>query len=61
MSYRSWLATPHLAQSLLSPRAGFAQGEGGAPRASSLILGLTLAMFAVAAVVELFIRLIAST
>jgi hypothetical protein len=61
MSYRSWLTTPHLARSLRSPRAGLARGEGGAPRASSLILGLTLALLVIALVVELFIRLIAAS
>jgi hypothetical protein len=61
MSYRSWLATPHLARSLLFPRAGSARGESTAPRASSLILGLTLALLVIALVVELFIRLIAAT
>ena len=61
MSYRSWLASPHLALTSFSPRAGFSRGEKGPPRASTLILGLTLAMSAVALVVEFFIRLIAAT
>ena len=67
MSYRSWLATPHLALSTFRPRAASARGEAGdpakeaAPRASSLILGLTVAMFVLALVVDLFIRWIAAT
>ncbi|MET4634720.1 MULTISPECIES: hypothetical protein [Kaistia] len=61
MSYRSWLASPHLALSLQSPRAGLARGKRRAPRASSLILGLTVAMFVLALVVDLFIRWIAAT
>ena len=61
MSYRSWLASPHLALTSFSPRAGLSRGENGTPCASTLILGLTLAMSAVALVVELFIRLIAAT
>ena len=61
MSYRSWLASPHLALTSLAPRAGLARGERGAPRASSLILGLTVAMFVLALVVDLFIRWIAAT
>lgn len=61
MSHRSWLASPHLAPTSFAPRASLARGEKGTPRASTLILGLTLAMLAVALVVELFIRLIAAT
>ncbi|MCX5517903.1 hypothetical protein OSH10_05605 [Kaistia defluvii] len=61
MSYRFWLASPDLALSLQSPRAGLARGKRGAPRVSSLILGLTVSMFLLALVVDLFNRWIAAT
>jgi len=61
MSYRSWLACAHVVLLPFSPRAPLARGERAAPRASTLILALTLALSAVALVAELFIRLIAAS
>ncbi|MCX5568212.1 hypothetical protein [Kaistia nematophila] len=62
MSYRSWLGCPHIALSTLRPRAGSARGEAGpVPRASTLILGLTVAISALVLAVDLLIRLTAAT
>jgi len=61
MSYRSWLGCPHIALSPLRPRADLARGEARAPRASTLIFGLTVAISALVLAVDFLIRLTAAT